>query len=46
MCCHTEVQLNFGTSSAPSAKTPASVEHYKGMFGTPLLPNDEKLECL
>jgi len=30
-----EVQPNFGTRSAPSAKT--SAEHYKGMFGAPLI---------
>jgi len=31
-----EVWPNFGTRSAPSAKTSASAKHYKGMFGAPL----------
>jgi len=33
-----EVRPNFGTLSTPSAKTSASAEHCKGMFGAPLLP--------
>jgi len=46
MCCQklviaqkysAEVQPNIGTRSAPSAETSASAEHYKGMFGAPLL---------
>ena len=32
-----EVRPNFGTLSAPSAKTSVSAEHCKGMFGAPLL---------
>jgi len=36
-----EVRRNFGTRSAPSPKTSASAEHYKSMFGAPLL----RLEC-
>ena len=32
-----EVQPNFGTRSAPSAKTSALAEHYKGMFSAPLV---------
>ena len=48
MCCQeqeqkysAEVPPNFGTRSAPSAKTSASAEHYKGIFGAPLavMPN-------
>jgi len=31
------VRPNFGTRSAPSAKTSALAEHYKGMFGAPLM---------
>jgi len=49
MCCQklvvaqkysAEVWLNFGTRSAPSAKTSASAEHYKGTFGAPLILSD------
>ena len=45
MCCQklviaqkysAEVRPNFGTHSTLSAKTLASAEHYKGMFGAPL----------
>ena len=45
MCCQklviaqkysAEVQQNFSTCSAPSAKTLVSAKHYKGMFGAPL----------
>ena len=36
--CHsTEIFGHFGNGLAPSAKTSLSVEHYKGMFGAPLL---------
>jgi len=46
MCCEklviaqkylAEVRRNFSTHSAPSAKTSALAEHYKGMFGAPLI---------